>query len=70
MDKDRAAALNSLRLYTLTELEPVLGVSHQTLIRYVKAGKLKAIKVEGKWRVSHANLEAYVNGETSTDTQE
>lgn len=69
MDKDRKAALDSLRLYTLTELEPVLGVSHQTLVRYVKAGKLKAIKVEGKWRVSHENLKAYVNGETSTDQQ-
>lgn len=69
MDKDRAEALNSLRLYTLTELEPVLGVSHQTLVRYVKAGKLKAHKREGKWRVSHKDLEAYVNGETSTDTQ-
>ena len=69
MDKDRAEALNSLRLCTLTELEPVLGVSHQTLVRYVKAGKLKAIKVEGKWRVSHENLKAYVNGETSADPQ-
>jgi excisionase family DNA binding protein len=69
MDADRKAALDSLRLYTLTELEPVLGVSHQTLVRYVKAGKLKARKIEGKWRVSHKDLEAYVNGETSTDSQ-
>lgn len=34
--------LDEFKLYTLTELEKVIGVSHRTLLSYVKSGKLKA----------------------------
>lgn len=60
---DRLEALKQYNTYTLTELESVIGVSHLTLMRYVKNGKLKATKVGGKWRVSEANLKAFINGE-------
>lgn len=58
-----AERLDGLRQYSLTELEGVVGVSHRTLMRYVKDGKLKAVKIGGKWRVSEANLKAFLNGE-------
>lgn len=63
MSNDRTEALSNLRLYTLTELEPIIGVSHLTLLRWVKDGKLKATKIGRKWRVSEENLRAFVNGE-------
>lgn len=63
MSKDRTESLSNLRLYTLTELEPIIGVSHLTLLRWVKDGKLKATKIGRKWRVSEENLRAFVNGE-------
>ena len=55
--------LNSIKLYTLTELEGVLGVTHRTLLSYVKDGKLKAVKIGGKWKVSDDNLKAFINGQ-------
>ncbi len=63
MSTDRTESLSNLRLYTLTELEPIIGVSHLTLLRWVKDGKLKATKIGRKWRVSEENLRAFVNGE-------
>ena len=58
-----AKKLEDIRLYTLTELEPVLGVTHRTLQTYIKDGRLKGIKVGGKWRVSEETLRKFVNGE-------
>lgn len=63
MSKDRTESLSDLRLYTLTELEPIIGVSHLTLLRWVKDGKLKATKIGRKWRVTEETLRAFVNGE-------
>lgn len=62
-EAQNAERLDGLRHYSLTELEGVVGVSHRTLMRYVKDGKLKAVKIGGKWRVSEANLKAFLNGE-------
>lgn len=61
--ESNAAKLDSLRLYTLTELEPLLGVTHRTLLNYVKANRLKAVKIGGKWKVSGDNLTKFINGE-------
>lgn len=59
----RQEQLSNFRVYTLTELEPVLGVTHRTLLQYVKDGKLKAVKIGGKWKVSEENLKTFINGE-------
>ena len=55
--------LEDIRLYTLTELEPVLGVTHRTLQTYIKDGRLKGVKVGGKWRVTEETLRKFVIGE-------
>ena len=47
----------------LVTVEPILGVSHRTLLDYVKKGKIKAVKIGGKWKVSEQNLKAFINGE-------
>jgi excisionase family DNA binding protein len=60
---NKAEALENLRLYSLTELEPVLGVTHRTLQTYIKTGRLKAVKIGGKWRVTEENLMKFINGE-------
>lgn len=59
---DRTADIRSLKMYSLTELEPILGVTHRTLLSYVKEGKIKAVKIGGKWKVSEENLRKFVNG--------
>lgn len=60
---EKLQSLDTFRLYTLTEVEPILGVSHRTLLDYVKTGKIKAAKIGGKWKVSEENLKAFINGE-------
>ena len=49
------------KMYTLKELESVLGVSNRTLQNYIRQGRLRAVKM-GKWRVSEENLQAFING--------
>ncbi len=58
-----AAKLDAIRLYTLTEIEPILGVTHRTLLTYIKDGRLKGVKVGGKWKISEDNLRRFINGE-------
>ena len=60
---ERTAHLQRLNVYSLTELEPILGVTHRTLLNYVSSGKLKAVKIGGKWKVSEENLKKLINGE-------
>lgn len=55
--------LDNLKYYSLADIEPVIGVSHRTLLRYIKDGKLKAVKLGGRWKVSAAELERFLQGE-------
>lgn len=59
-----AQKLDRFTLYTLTELESVLGVTHRTLQTYIKDGRLKGVKIGGKWKVSEENLKKFINGES------
>lgn len=59
----RASELEAIRLFTLTEIEPILGVTHRTLLTYIKDGRLKGVKIGGKWKISEENLKKFINGE-------
>lgn len=52
----------NIKLYNLQELEGLLEVTSRTLLTYIKQGKLKAVKIGGKWKVSESNLQDFVNG--------
>lgn len=52
--------LEKYKLYTLTELEPILGVTHRTLLTYIKDKRLKGVKVGGKWKVTETDLKAFL----------
>ena len=62
--------LNTLKLYDLSEVANILGVTHRTVWNYVKAGKIPSKMVCGKWKVSEANLTAYVNGVDNQPSEE
>lgn len=61
--KANAEKLDAIRLYSLSELEPILGVTHRTLLTYVSAGRLRAVKIGGRWKVTEDNLRRFINGE-------
>ena len=48
------------KIYTLTEVRKILGVTQRTLYRYLKEGTLKAFKIGTYWRVSEGDLEAFI----------
>lgn len=52
-----------LKFYTLAELEEILKVTNRTLLTYARSGKLKAVKIGGKWIVSEENLKKFLSGE-------
>lgn len=57
-DKD----LMTVKLYSLTEVEKILGVSHRTLLRWVTEDKIKAIKVGSRWKISEDTLRDILGG--------
>jgi len=61
---DRTKELEQLKVYSLTELEPVLGVTHRTLLTYIKDKRLKGVKIGDKWKISEENLRKFINGES------
>jgi len=50
------------KLYDLKDLKELLSVSDRSLYTYIEAGKLKAVKIGGKWKVSEGNLKKFING--------
>ena len=47
------------KLLTIKEVADYLRVSERSVLRYIEAGRLKAIKV-GYWRVSEKALEDFI----------
>jgi len=49
MDSDK------IKLYTTQEVANILKVHQRTVFRYIKSGKLKAVKI-GTWRIHEDDL--------------
>lgn len=54
--------LRDIQLFTLQELEPLLDVTNRTILSYVKSGRLQAVKIGGKWRVTREALDRFLSG--------
>lgn len=50
----------SLRFYSLYDLEPIFGVSYRTLLRWVKTGYLPTVKIGGKRKISEEELLEFI----------
>lgn len=55
-------------LLSLRECADRLGVHYMTAYRYVRLGRLSAVKVGTEWRVAESDLEAFVAIEPGVDT--
>lgn len=60
--------MNSLfegeKIYTVGEVADTLRVSRATVIRAIQKGRLKALRVEGQWRILHGELVRYLSNGT------
>lgn len=57
---DNIAIRVSHTSYSIGDVQEMWGVSDTTLYREIRAGKLRASKVGGQWRITEAALVAYL----------
>lgn len=62
-DKDREAikAL-ALELYTVKQVACLFDVTERTVANWVRVGRLKGVKIGGKWRFTRAEIERFASG--------
>jgi excisionase family DNA binding protein len=52
--------MDELKVYTLIEAQEILKVTRRSLYNFIKAGKLKALKIGREWRITHSDLSAFI----------
>ena len=53
--------MNDIKVYTIEEVAELLHTTRRTLYTYLKAGKLKAVKMGRKWLVTEENLKEFIS---------
>lgn len=48
--------------FSLADMESIIGITRRTLLQWIKDGKLKAVKIGGRWRVSEKELQRILKG--------
>jgi excisionase family DNA binding protein len=49
------------RLYSVSEVAQHLGMSKDTIMTWIKAGRLKACRIGRFWRIRARDLEAFID---------
>ena len=52
-----------IKFYGIREIATGLKITERTVYNYVKDGKLKAVKIGGKWQVAEDNLRMFLTGQ-------
>ena len=60
--------IQDLKLYTMKEVAPILGVTTRTLYTYIQAGKFPAKKIGGKWKITGDKLKEWVEAADTAPT--
>lgn len=50
-----------IKLYTVQETADVLGVHFRTVYKYIDKKELKAIKLNGQWRIKEEDIRNYLD---------
>jgi predicted site-specific integrase-resolvase len=53
---------SSFRVYTSHDVAEILMVDEMTVRRYIKTGRLKKLNTIGAIRISHKELDRFING--------
>lgn len=53
------------KLYTISELTKILDLHPKTILRFIKEGKIEAVKIGRTWRVTENMLKVYCHGDLS-----
>jgi excisionase family DNA binding protein len=55
-----------ITIYTAAQVATMLQVSTRTVERLVTQGRLPAVRMGRRWRITHAQLQAYLREESTT----
>lgn len=55
--------LNVKEMLTVKQVAELLDMSTRTVMRYIKAGKLKAYMIGNKWRLEKEEIDRFIKGE-------
>jgi len=58
--------IDGTKLYEVEDLVRMLGLSRVTVQTYLRAGRIKGIKIGKRWHVSEKNLKDFLTGDTPT----
>lgn len=53
--------MKDTKLYTVKEISEILRIHWQTVLTYIKTGKLKALKMGKGYRVTQEDLNEFIN---------
>ncbi|QGR16474.1 IS607 family transposase [Sulfurisphaera ohwakuensis] len=55
--------LNSVERYlTPSEVAEIFGISRSGVIKWIREGKIKAIEINGRWRIPYSEVERLISG--------
>lgn len=49
-----------LQVYTISQVQSILGLTQKCVYNYIQRGNLKAAKFGNRWRVSRKDLEDFI----------
>lgn len=58
--------IDGMKLYEVEDLVRMLGLSRVTVQTYLRAGRIRGVKIGKRWHVSEKNLKDFLTGHTPT----
>lgn len=58
---------DELKVYSITEVMQILGITRRTVYNWLKDGKIKGFKVGKEWRFTEESLRAFMETGTGTN---
>ena len=50
------------KMYSINQLAEILGVHRNTILNWIKIGKVKAVRIGNLWRISEEEIEVIKQG--------
>ena len=50
-----------MKLYSVSEVQEILGLSQRQIYRLIKGKEIKAFKIGKEWRIKKEDLEAFID---------
>lgn len=68
-DKKAVKAMSNKRVYTVEEIQAILGISKNTAYALVKSGAFHSVKIGGQYRISKKSFDDWLDN-TRIETDE